>query len=242
MLYIQVRQTLDWGDSAAVEAGLIARFRPQFEIWNATFDMPYGEFRRRLKIIAEDNWSRVRNARVVGPDAVPLGELFVPVDDDDWFAPELGERLGEDRAPAVFGYHWIRHILEPERRLRGLKGLLKEALTRKVIFATNNYALRKRDGLDDLGVDHLAATRHFHEHPRQWKYLHAALSMQNRSLASQTVLGLGLGRWVITREELIERFETYRTLYARTRLSRSLRWAEPYVLSMGDLMRELTVK
>src|SRR5262245_24946340 len=106
MLYIQVRQTLDWGHPDAVEGGLVARFRPQFEIWNATFDMPYGEFRRRLKTIAEDNWSRVRNGRVVGPDEVPLEALYVPVDDDDWFSPDIAERLGDERAPSVFGYHW----------------------------------------------------------------------------------------------------------------------------------------
>jgi hypothetical protein len=66
------------------------------------------------------------------------------------------------------------------------------------------------------------------------------LSVHNRSLASQTALA-----WLrpsITREELIERFDEYRTLYASTRLSRALRWAEPYVALMAELMDALKLR
>lgn len=240
MVYIQVRRTLDWADEAAVQAGLINKFRPKVETWNATFNLPYHRFRVRLKEIAQLSWSRVENARVAALRDVPPEAIVVPVDDDDWFSPELGTRLGEGDDPSIVGYHWIRHILEPDRHRRRFKGLLKEALTRKVIFATNNYALRNRPELARLLPDHIGASGYFHEHPREFSYLPLAMSIHNRSLASQTVMAIG--RPTISRDELLEAHALHRNLYARTRLSRSLRWARPYVDLMGELMDELKVR
>jgi hypothetical protein len=240
MIYIHVRRTLDWADEAAVEAGLIAKFRPKLEMWNATFTIPYHRFRQRLKEIAEASLSRVENARVAPLEAVPPEAIVLPVDDDDWFSPEIGTRLEEADEPSIAGYHWVRHILEPDRHRRRFKGLLKEALTRKVIFATNNYALRNRPELGRLLQDHIGASGYFHEHPRAFRYLPRAMSMHNRSLASQTVLAIG--RPAVTREELLEAYALHRTLYARTRLSRALRWAQPYVDAMAELMEALEVR
>lgn len=240
MVYIQLRPTLDWRDRAAVDAGLIEKFRPKVETWNATFNIPYHEFRQRLKAIAQSNLNRVENARFATSEAVPPGALLVPVDDDDWFAPHLADRLSEETDPSILGYYWIRHILEPGRHLRRWKGLLKEALTGKIILSTNNYALREGPGMAPLALHHLDASRYFLTRPRELKYLPMALSMHNRSLASQTVLAKG--RPTITRDELIETYERYRTLYAGTRLSRDLRWAEPYVASMSELMDELKMR
>ena len=240
MVYIKLRGTLDWGDRAAVEAGLIEKFRPKVETWNATFNIPYHEFRQRLKAIAQSSLKRVENARFATDDAVPPGALLVPVDDDDWFAPDLVERLGAETDRSIRAYSWIRHILEPERHRRRYKGLLKEALTRKVIFATNNYALRAGPEIGLLIDHHIEASEHFHARPREVKYLPFALSMMNRSLASQTVLAAG--RPTITREEIVEAYERYRMLYARTRLSRALRWARPHVDAMAELMEDLKLR
>jgi hypothetical protein len=240
MVYIHLRRSLDWADEAAVQSGLVAKFRPKLETWDATFNIPYRCFRLRLKEIAQLNLSRVEGARFAELEAVPPGAIVAPVDDDDWFSPHLVSRLTAASDPKIRGYHWIRHILEPERHRRRLKGLLKEALTRKVIFATNNYAFRNGPGVEALLRNHLSASYELHAHPAEFKYVSAALSLHNRSLASQTVLAYG--RPTLTREELIESYEIHRTLYARTRLSRSLRWASPYVALMAELMDDLKPK
>jgi hypothetical protein len=238
MIYIQVRRTLDWKDRAAVEKGLVAKFRPKAAMWDATFNMPYHLFRQRVKEIAELNLSRVENARVVtAHEPVPAEAMIAPVDDDDWFSPDLGNILGELTDPAIFGCHWIRHILEPERHRRRYKGLLKEAVTRKVILATNNYAFRNRPGIEILLRDHLSASLRLQSTPAEFRYLPLAMSIHNRSMASQTVLAIG--RPTISRDELIEIYAQHRRLYARTFLSPSLRWAKPYVAMMSQLMDEL---
>jgi len=237
---VWVRNTLDWRNRASVDAGLLKAFRPKVETWNETFTMPYHEFRQRLKVIAQLNLSRIQHAHCVSRAQVPPGGLVVPVDDDDWFSPALAIRLQEAIDPSFQGYYWTRHILELKRHRRRFKGWLREAITGKIIFATNNYALSDVPDLARLAKNHEAASEYFRARPRQKKYLRAALSIHNRSLASQTVLG-----WLrptITRDELVEHFDQYRTLYPRTRLSRALRWATPYVALMSELMDDLKVR
>jgi hypothetical protein len=239
-IHVWVRHTLDWQNRAAVDAGLLKAFRPKVETWNTTFIMPYHEFRQRLKVIAQLSLSRVQHVHRVSRPEVPSGGLIVPVDDDDWFSPELAIRLQEAIDPSFRGYYWTRHILEPERHRRRFKGWLRESITRKVIFATNNYALSDVPDLARLAQNHVAASEYFQARPGHRRYIRAALSIHNRSLASQTALGWF--RPTITRDELIERFERYRTLYARTHLSRALRWAEPYVSLMCELMADLKLR
>lgn len=240
MICICVRRTLDWGNKAAVDAGLIKAFRPKLELWNATFNIPYHEFRQRLKRIAQLSLERVENAQRANVEAAPAGALLVRVDDDDWFSPDLANRLREAFDPAISCYYWTRHILEPGRHARRIKGLLKELVTGEVIFASNNYAIRNVGDLARLTSGHTEAHCHFQATPEQVMYLRAALSLQNRSLASQTALGLGPRS--LTRDQLIERFDRYRTLYAKTRLSRELRWAAPYVALMSELMDALKLQ
>ncbi len=242
MIYVCMRRTLDWQNRAAVDAGLVQGFRTKIETWNTTFNVPYHEFRQRLKVIARLNLSRMENARCVSLEEVPPGGLLVPVDDDDWFSPELASSLQDEFDPSIQAYYWTRHILEPQRQLRRFRGVLRELITGEVIFATNNYALRNVPELAmaRLAADHIEASRYFQANPQRRRYLRAALSFHNRSLASQTVLA-----WLrpaITRDELVESFDQYRTLYARTHLSRDLRWAEPYVALMSELMGELKLR
>jgi hypothetical protein len=242
---ICVRQTLDWTSKAAVDAGLIEVFRPMVEMWDASFNVPYHEFRQRLKVIAQLSLSRVEGVQQASLERAPPGALLVPVDDDDWFSPDLAQRLRQVFDPSIPCYYWSRHILEPDRSKRRWKGLLKELLTGRVIFATNNYALRNLPGLVDVRVHHMVARDHFQA--TQVRYLPAALSVHNRSLASRTVLAmkrptvLGMTR-PIPRDQLVDRFECYRRLYGRTHLSRGLRWAAPYVAMMSELMQSLKLR
>lgn len=237
MICICVRRTLDWGSEAAVDAGLIKSFRPMVKMWNTTFTIPYHEFRQRLKVIAQLSLSRVEKVQRASVETAPPGALLVPIDDDDWFSPDLANRLRQEFDPSIPCYYWSRQILEPGRQVRRIKGLLKEFLTGEVIFATNNYAIHNVPGLAGLAHTHMIARRHFQA--EQVRYVPAALSVHNRSLASQTVLGM---ERPIVRDALIERFEQYRTLYANTYLSRGLRWAAPYVTMMSELMESLKLR
>src|SRR5262245_32597943 len=112
-VYVCVRRTLEWWDEAEVRAHLIPAFRPKMEVWNATFDVPYHVFRHRLKRIAQASLARVEGAVCAPLDAAPLGAVVIPVDDDDWLAPDLALRIRGRYAPEMKGYLWVRTVLEP---------------------------------------------------------------------------------------------------------------------------------
>lgn len=240
-----VRRTLDWGDEAAVESRLDPDFRPKYEMWNATFNIPYRRFRVRLKEIAEATLLGVQGARLVTPATVPPGSLVVPVDDDDWLAPDLAARLREAWDGSTQGYSWRSHILEarPLRHpLRWILGLMRPVVPKGSRFtcSSNNYAFVAGSDAEELLRSHVQASRRFDAHPDELRRLPLALSLQNRNLSSQTVLGWG--KPSIPRRRLLRRFRRYRELYDRVALPGDLSWARPCVAAMAALMRELAVR
>ena len=117
-VFLCVRRTIDWRDETKIDPG----FRPKVEAWNATFPMPYPVFRQRLKEIAAANLARVEGATVADLAAVPPGAIVAPVDDDDWFAPDLAAELrrAEPTPPEGQETHFVDEdvlgALEPEAR------------------------------------------------------------------------------------------------------------------------------
>jgi hypothetical protein len=239
---ISVRKTLDWGDEAKVRAGLIPGFLPKYEMWNETFVLPYHVFRQRLKAIAEATLRGVAGARLVEPEALPTGALVVPVDDDDWFAPDLAARLGEAWDGSARGYRWSSFILEA--RPGGLLGLLglrgpsaPEPDRSRFTCTSNNYAFVAEADAADLVRSHAEASRRFDASPGELRRLPLSLSLQNRNLASQTALG-----WkkpTISRARLLRRYRRYRDFYGRVALPEELSWARAPVAAMAELMRAL---
>lgn len=238
-IHVCIRATLDWQDRAAVEAGLIPAFRPKYDAWNATFDMPYHRFRHRVCEIARLALSRVEGVVSSTLNAVPSGDVLVPVDDDDWLAPDLAVHLGRAAAPGVRGYLWTRALIEPPNRVRAPLRTLARWLGRRdrVICKTNNYAVVKDAELLPLAGNHLTASRYFLTHPADIRRIPGVLAIQNRTLASQTALAWD--RPSITPAEILAAFRRYRRLYRSWRVGPELRWAEPYVLAMAALMEEL---
>jgi hypothetical protein len=247
-LHICVRRTLPWHDEAAATAGLAPRLRPRLELWNATFHLSYLEFRHRLTLISRENWSRVEDARVTPQNEIPPGALVVPVDDDDWFSPELGRRLLAEQDPSLHGYHWNRYILEPPRHGRRWPWARRRraADTSPYTCGSNNYAILNVPELERAIPSHVTASEIFDAAPRRVKHVDASLSLQCRNLASQSALGAG-GRWAklgktppsLSRDALLQAFGRQRALYARLRLPKEVAWAEPSALAMGELLREL---
>lgn len=242
MIHLWVRETTDWDDEARFRRQLSPAFAPRVALWDATFALPYRAFRAELKKIAQLNLSRVAGAVVAAHwRDIPEGALVAPADDDDWFAPELAERLAA--LPAHAGVYWTSSFLEVPIDLGHRFGLLRKRLfpgTRpKWICTTNNYALPKSAEAQPLLQSHVAASRWLEPEPGRLVKLPLRLSLMNRSLASQTSLGRFKRRF--GRRALVAKWAAYRELYARP-LPPELAWAELYAARMAALMAELTLR
>lgn len=239
--HICVRRTLAWDDPAAVERDLDPGFRAKYEAWNATFELPYAAFRARLAEIAAQSWSRVEGVRCTPLADVPAGDWVIPVDDDDWFAPQLGARLRALLAGAgadVTGCRWRRDVLEPDAIRRGLRARLRRRRALEMwTCGTNNYALRWAPGREEVLRNHVRASEHFDVHPAQVARTREWLAVQNRNPASQTALRVR--RPTISRDQLVAVRDAYRATYARWRPRRSLRWARPYADAVAELVAGL---
>ena len=161
-LHICVRRTLPWDDETAVAAGLAPEMRARVELWNATFNLRYPAFRFRLTQIARRNWSRIENATLTPLEEIPPGAQVVPVDDDDWFSPEIGSRLLAERDPSLHGYHWNRYILEAPRTPRRWPFARKRraADTSRYTCGSNNYAVLNLPELAVAIASHVTASAH----------------------------------------------------------------------------------
>jgi hypothetical protein len=249
LLYICVRRTLPWHDEVAVAAGLHPQMRSRVALWNATFNLRYAAFRQRLTEIARENWSRIPNAKLAPLSEVPPGALIAPVDDDDWFSPELASRLLAEHEPARYGYHWNRYVLETPRGSRRWPWARRRraADTSRYTCSSNNYAVSNLPELTAAVDGHVPASRIFDAGPRGVKHVAASLSVQSRNLASRTTLERGR-RWAavrgerqpdFSRDDLIRAFRAHRALYDGLRLPGEVAWAQPCVAAMAELMHEL---
>ena len=112
MAYIWIRSTGNWSDEAAFRAQLQPSFEPYLERWEETFEMPFRQFRARVYEIAQANLAEVRGAQLAEWDDIPDGALVMPVDDDDWFAPEAAEVLERVRTAETPAYVWEASFAE----------------------------------------------------------------------------------------------------------------------------------
>ena len=175
----------------------------------------------------------------------------MPVDDDDWFSPEIGRRLLAAREPSLHGYHWNRYILETPRRPGRWPWARRRRATdtSRYTCASNNYAIVNVPELTAAIGSHVTASEVFDAGPSRVKHVAASLSLQCRNLASRSTLRTGR-RWAkqgthpppLSREDLIGIFRSQRALYERLRLPREVAWAQPSALAMTELMRELRLQ
>jgi len=245
VLHLWVRATANWADERAFRAQLDPAFEPQVALWDDTFDMPYRCFRHQLRAIAQLNLSRVADAVVAAWDEIPDGALVAPVDDDDWFAPDVARTLERERAPHALGYVWTSSFLEVPIDLGHRLYLARRALFPRTpprwLCTTNNYAAHKRPETELLLRSHTIASEHFAgADAARVVRLDRRLSVMNRTLASKT--SLGFLKPAIRRGTLLRKLRRYRELYAAPPSHPDLDWCRPYLQMMSDLMRELHVK
>lgn len=243
VIHICVRQTLDWGDEEAFRAQLEPTFRRRAEIWNQTFEMPFHLFRSEVKRIAQLNLSRVTGAVCADWDEVPEGGLVVPVDDDDWFSPDLGEVLERERDRRTIGYRWTTSFVEVAYDYKRRMHLIRRRVLGsppKLTCTTNNYAIVKGPGMEPLYMGHVQASEWFDARtPGDTKTIDRHLSLTNRTLGSKT--SMRYKQSTLSRSELVRKHRRYRRLYGRAPAP-ELAWCRPYLEMMAELMDRLRVR
>jgi hypothetical protein len=243
LIYIWIRRTVDWADEEAAVAQLTDPWLlPKIPLWNKTFDMTYQRFRLRLTEIADLNHSRVAGAVRASWDEIPEDAIVLPIDDDDWFAPDAARTLAREAESAKTFYHWPARWLEVPidlgHRMHLLRRRILPRTPPKWLCATNNYAMLKGPRSREILGNHLVASRWLEQRldDPAVKRLAEPLGLANRTLASQTTLSQR--RLELRRSELLRKLRRHRRLYERA-LRTDLGWARPYVEMMAALMGEL---
>jgi hypothetical protein len=230
-MYVWVRATVDWDDAAVFDAAVPEKFRPTVELWDATFTMPFRLFRARLREIAARSWLEAGLDVCVDWEDVPDGELFLPSDDDDWFAPDIVGELERRWAGSTFGCSWTSTFVEVPLHWRHRYGKLARTVLPvppKNWCTTNNYALVLDTRALEPATWHRRASQQMRSEPR----FDVRLSCMNRSLASQTSVF-----YAVTPERLVARWERYRKLYRNEKHAPA--WCGPYIQAMRELMTEI---
>jgi len=236
MIYIVIRKTLDWADEAAFRAQIPDEMRAGIETWNATFDMPYHQFRRELKRIAQLSLARIPDAACVSQGEIPEGAVAVPVDDDDWFAPGLAAALEKSMSDHS-GCYWPSRFLEVPISFPHRLGLIRKSLFPSTkprwLCTTNNYAVVYGPKTADLLSSHVRASQWFFAHPSEVIRIEQPLSLMNRTLASTTQL-----RSRPSRALLLRKHWRYLKVYKRPAPA-DLQWCEPYLEMIRYLQARL---
>jgi hypothetical protein len=243
VIYVWVRAIPDWEDEGAFWAQLPPRLRPRVELWNSTINMPFHLFRHRVREIATLNHSQVEDVTYAEWDEIPGGARVVPVDDDDWFAPNLAEILEREWGPArgiCWNPCWIGVPMDFGHRIYTTRRSLLPFTPWAWTCTTNNYALVKGPGTKPLFEAHAVANEWAESPSRDaLTKIGRRLSIQNQTLGSRTSLSRVKRRGEIDRTRLLERLAAYKRIYRRRWWQREPAWSRPYVAMMAELMDEV---
>jgi len=162
---ICVRTDVDWGKITADNFyDQPQEYRPSLESaksynivehWDKNFELSYGQFRKSLRNIAGDCLTKVKGFEIVtgieNIDPILNSDeevILAPIDDDDWFAPNLNKmaRWFYSPIPVLAWEHTLLH-----------KGQFKthKPTTRKkdLLLWSNNFMVRKSFLLSEFGLE-----------------------------------------------------------------------------------------
>lgn len=104
--FIVCRAFVDWQNLTSLDTtpnrsigGRRQNFRRLFNLWNKSFSISYFGTRHRLYCLARKSWEEVNGVDGIfleGKDAkaeLRTGDVVLPIDDDDWYAPSLVDEL-----------------------------------------------------------------------------------------------------------------------------------------------------
>jgi hypothetical protein len=194
--------------------------------------------------MAAANHAQVEGAVSTTLEDVPPGGLIAPVDDDDWFSPEMARVVAGNRDEFHRGYRWPSRFLEVPPNFDQWLGAWRRYLIPSTplmwLCTTNNHAVDKIPEIVAVAASHIKATEWFVANEGLVKVLDIPLSLQNRNIASQTALLFRRGS-TMTRSKLVRRHRQYRALYRRP--PRELPpWCRPWIGKMAELMAGLRVR
>ena len=191
-------------------------------VWNDTFKLTFREYRHELQKIAAENHRQVKGADFGRPKD---RSVVIPVDDDDWFSPDMIDRLRAAMKPNAVGLHWQSNEL--------LNGRLIPCGNPGCIYCkTNNYCYRPGPGRGKW-INHVGAEYAFREE-KEIQYLDRPLNLVNRTLGSFTSL-----EHRIPEGTLRDYWESTVTNFSKLTIPEHLGWITPYVEQVHVLIKRL---
>lgn len=149
-------------------------------IWDSVFKTSYIEFRKCLSNLSKLALKDVKFDNIINQYqySVPSNDIVVPVDDDDWFHPNIIEVLKNTNANLVY---W--NILN---NTEGALQFFNPSNTKvPFVFETNNHALFAPKNKEYI-LNHTILNR---DSKGKGHYINDSLSLHNRSIASISLLG-----------------------------------------------------
>jgi len=237
-------------EARSIAVNVRAKMSTAIEQWESSFDFSFFEYRQRLKEIAEANWARLDRVHAIikGDSMLPViwdmdDSIVIPVDDDDWFAPELSTRLLERESqlesrfesPPVYRWEFGQFdVVGADKKGRPKWDHHQE----ETPFGTNGYALSSL-ALSALGppsqrralVTHFAAHRLLEPLNHTIVNLPEILSVSFKTFGSQMVLRR------FSHDQLQARALELAT--QRLFVPAAIRWAKDSLQALHQLNRQL---
>ena len=215
---IFVRSNIDWLNfDYKVKFGA----ERQVGFWNDVFKMPYHIFRHRLQQLAERNLNDLGLPVVKDIKQALTHTVVIPVDDDDWFSPDLNAVVRREFDLTMPVLTWKCHFLTEDGA----------SIDNRFLCCTNSYAVNTKAGTPEVIpciYDHTFADKTFRP---KYKCVDWKLGATNRTLASAVIL-----RDIKSADELVQRLAKYRQ---NTQLPGE--WFDGYLQEVINLYNELAM-
>lgn len=190
--------------------------------WNNIFSISYFEFRNTLKNIAAANLENVKNIKgfvdAKSWNTVPDDAYLLPVDDDDWFHPDIVSNI-EAHHKDFSCYYWRHSIIGFTPSLNDHQGLKEFGCC----FGTNSYMLQRKIATIGLLEDHYSNSKTPGSLP-----LELQLNLTNKTMAS-----------TLNILEEISLIDTQLVGMIEPIIPEHFLWAKPYIEATTQLYRSM---